>query len=91
MNDSELLAAADKAMENAYAPYSGFRVGAALLCADGRVFTGCTAPNVLLFSKLYRRAAAISAQLQLYPQAEERPFRAVSAGKSWWSFLPISG
>ncbi len=45
MNDAELLSAADKAMENAYAPYSGFRVGAALLCADGRVFTGCNIEN----------------------------------------------
>ena len=45
MTDKELLAAADKAMENAYAPYSGFRVGAALLCADGKVFTGCNIEN----------------------------------------------
>ncbi len=45
MTDKELLAAADKAMENAYAPYSGFRVGAALLCSDGSVFTGCNIEN----------------------------------------------
>lgn len=45
MTEKELLAIADKAMENAYAPYSGFRVGAALLCSDGRVFTGCNIEN----------------------------------------------
>jgi len=37
----ELLQAALRAREQAVAPYSRYRVGAALLSADGRVFTGC--------------------------------------------------
>lgn len=45
MTNKELLSIADKAMENAYAPYSNFKVGAALLCKDGTVFTGCNIEN----------------------------------------------
>lgn len=45
MTNTELLSIADKAMENAYAPYSKFKVGAALLCKDGTVFTGCNIEN----------------------------------------------
>lgn len=45
MTNKELLSIADKAMENAYAPYSKFHVGAALLCKDGTVFTGCNIEN----------------------------------------------
>lgn len=45
MTNKELLSIADKAMENAYAPYSKFKVGAALLCKDGTVFTGCNIEN----------------------------------------------
>lgn len=37
----KLIAQALEARENSYCPYSGFAVGAALLCADGTVYTGC--------------------------------------------------
>lgn len=45
VSDETLLALARKAMEHSYSPYSHFAVGAALLCADGRVFTGCNIEN----------------------------------------------
>ena len=40
-----LMEAAVAAMEQAYAPYSGYQVGAALLGADGKVYTGCNIEN----------------------------------------------
>ncbi|KDR95087.1 cytidine deaminase [Peptoclostridium litorale DSM 5388] len=41
MNTKELLDIAIKAKENAYVPYSNFRVGAALLGKSGKIYTGC--------------------------------------------------
>jgi cytidine deaminase len=41
----QLLAEAKKATKQAYAPYSKYRVGAALLTADGTIFQGCNVEN----------------------------------------------
>lgn len=41
MNNKELVKAAFSAMERAYAPYSGYTVGAALLGKSGTLYTGC--------------------------------------------------
>ena len=45
MTDRELIAAAIAARENAYTPYSNFRVGAALLSKSGKIYTGCNVEN----------------------------------------------
>lgn len=45
MNSEALLNTAAAAAKNAHAPYSDFQVGAALLCADGTVFSGCNVEN----------------------------------------------
>ena len=45
MTDKELFRMAVKASENAYAPFSNFHVGAALLTEDGKVFTGVNIEN----------------------------------------------
>ena len=45
MTEVELIRLAKDAMQHAYAPYSGFKVGAALLTADGKVYPGCNIEN----------------------------------------------
>lgn len=45
MEDQELVRLAQAARKNAYAPYSHYDVGAALLTASGQVFTGCNVEN----------------------------------------------
>lgn len=46
MDWDKLLTAAWETRDQAYAPYSNFHVGAALLAEDGRIFTGCNVENL---------------------------------------------
>lgn len=62
MTDKELLDKATEAMEKAYSPYSGFKVGAAIETADGRIFTGCNVENASFGATICaERTAAVKA------------------------------
>jgi cytidine deaminase len=58
-----LLAQARDAQSRAYAPYSGFRVGAALLSADGRVFVGANIENAAYSPSICAERAALPAAI----------------------------
>ncbi|MEM8788530.1 MAG: cytidine deaminase [Pseudomonadota bacterium] len=58
-----LFEAARAARENAHAPYSGFKVGAALRTADGTVFSGCNVENVAYPEGTCAEAGAIAAMV----------------------------
>ena len=77
MNNSELIRLALKARSNAYAPYSGFFVGAALLCADGEVFTGANVENSSFSLTNCAERSAL--------------FAAVSAGKRDFKAIAVVG
>jgi cytidine deaminase len=77
MTDRELLNLAQEASEKAYAPYSRFRVGAALECADGSVFTGCNIENSALGSTMCAERVAV--------------YKAVSEGAKDFSRIAIYG
>ncbi len=77
MEESLLIQQAIKAMENAYAPYSCYKVGAALLCADGTVYTGCNIENAAYSPTVCAERTAI--------------FKAVSEGKREFSAIAVCG
>lgn len=64
-NWPELEQAARKAAANAYVPYSHFAVGAALLTADGKLFSGCNVENAAYgLTNCAERTAVFSARAQ---------------------------
>src|SRR6267143_2194269 len=69
----KLLRSAKKVMKNAHAPYSKFRVGAAILLSNGRVFSGCNVENASYgMTNCAERTAIFSAVAQLGPKIEIR-------------------
>lgn len=59
----ELLSAARAVRENAYAPYSRFKVGAAVRGASGRIYPGCNVENVAYPEGTCAEAGAIAAMI----------------------------
>lgn len=73
----ELSQAAISMMDRAYAPYSHFRVGAALLCSDGTVYGGCNIENAAYTPSNCAERTAF--------------FKAVSDGKREFAAIAIAG
>lgn len=59
MTDRELVDLAFTMLERSYVPYSHFPVGAALLCTDGTVFTGCNVENAAYGSTICAERTAV--------------------------------
>jgi cytidine deaminase len=76
MEDMDLLATAREAVERSYAPYSEYRVGAALETADGTVLTGCNIENANYSNSVHAEELAIS--------------RAVAAGHRSFERIAVS-
>ncbi len=62
--DQRLFAAASAAMERAYAPYSKFQVGAAILAGNGQIYSGCNVENAAYPVGTCAEAGAISAMVR---------------------------
>ncbi len=77
MDDKTLMRTAIQAREYSYSPYSKFRVGAALLCADGSVYTGCNMENAAFTPGICAERTAI--------------YKAVSEGKREFQAIAIVG
>lgn len=77
MTSKELMELASKARENAYAPYSSFKVGAALLTKSGKVYLGCNIENAAYSPSVCAERVAI--------------FKAVSEGEKDLEKIAIIG
>lgn len=77
MDVKELALTAINALNNAYSPYSGCRVGAALLAESGRVYTGCNIENASFTPTVCAERTAV--------------FKAVSEGERKFSALAVVG
>ena len=77
MTKEQLVSMAKEAMQYAYSPYSGYKVGAALLCKDGSVYTGCNIENAGYSSTNCAERTAF--------------FKAVSEGKRGFEAIAICG
>ena len=77
MTDQELVALAVEMEQRAYVPYSRFPVGAALLCGDGTVFTGCNVENAAYGSTICAERTAL--------------VKAVSEGRKRFAAIAIAG
>ena len=77
MTKEQLVEKAKEAMQMAYAPYSGYLVGAALLSEDGSVYTGCNVENASYGATNCAERTAI--------------FKAVSEGKRRFRAIAICG
>lgn len=73
----ELINRAKQAMEKAYCPYSGYKVGAALLTKDGQIFTGCNIENASFTPTVCAERTAF--------------FKAISEGNTEFSAIAIVG
>ncbi len=74
---TELMKKAIEARKYSYAPYSGYRVGAALLCEDGSIVTGCNVENASYGATNCGERTAV--------------FKAVSEGKRRFTVIAIAG
>jgi cytidine deaminase len=62
--DQRLFAAASAAMERAYAPYSKFQVGAAILAGNGQIYSGCNVENAAYPNGTCAETGAIAAMVR---------------------------
>ena len=77
MTDKELVLKAIDAMKNSYSPYSDFKVGAALLTENGKIFNGCNIENVAFGPSICAERVAF--------------FKAISEGEKNFSKIAVVG